>query len=73
MPGMFGVFYYRSANARTLSALSGFLPVPAEELTAEFGAGATADEICAQVDPHLEQRGRQAFLHQQPADRPRRT
>ena len=47
LPGMFGVFYYRSANPRTLAALSGFLPVPARELTAEFAAGATADEICA--------------------------
>jgi 5,10-methylenetetrahydrofolate reductase len=47
LPGMFGVFYYRSANPRTLEALRGFLPVPASELTAEFAAGATADEICA--------------------------
>ncbi len=47
MPGMFGVFYYRSANPKTLAALRGFLPVPAEELTEEFGAGATADEVCA--------------------------
>jgi 5,10-methylenetetrahydrofolate reductase len=47
MPGLFGVFYYRSANPRTLSALGGFLPVPAAELTREFAAGATADEICA--------------------------
>lgn len=47
LPGMFGVFYYRSANPRTLSALGGFLPVPARELTAEFVAGATPEEICA--------------------------
>lgn len=47
LPGMFGVFYYRSANPRTLSALGGFLPVPAAELTAEFAGGATAEEICA--------------------------
>ena len=47
MPGMFGVFYYRSANARTLDALKGFLPVPVEELTREFAAGATPEEICA--------------------------
>ena len=30
MPGLFGVFYYRSANPRTLDALKGFLPVPVE-------------------------------------------
>jgi hypothetical protein len=47
MPGMFGVFYYRSANPRTLDILSNFLPVPAEELTREFAGGATADEVCA--------------------------
>ncbi len=47
LPGMFGVFYYRSANPRTLSALGGFLPVPAAELSAEFAGGATAEEICA--------------------------
>jgi hypothetical protein len=47
LPGMFGIFYYRSANPRTLEALSGFLPVPAEALTREFGDGATADDVCA--------------------------
>jgi hypothetical protein len=47
LPGLFGIFYYRSANPRTLNALRGFLPVPAEELTREFEAGATAEEICA--------------------------
>jgi len=36
MPGMFGVFFYRSANARTLNALKSFLPVPAAGLTADF-------------------------------------
>jgi 5,10-methylenetetrahydrofolate reductase len=47
MPGLFGVFYYRSANPRTLAALSSFLPVPLEGLTREFADGATADEVCA--------------------------
>jgi hypothetical protein len=49
LPGLFGVFYYRSANRRTLDALKGFLPVPAEELTAEFGAGATPQDVCART------------------------
>jgi 5,10-methylenetetrahydrofolate reductase len=49
MPGLFGVFYYRSANPRTLDALKGFLPVPAEALTREFGAGATAEDVCAKT------------------------
>jgi 5,10-methylenetetrahydrofolate reductase len=47
--GIFGVFFYRSANPRTLAALQGFLPVPAEDLTREFGAGATSEEICART------------------------
>ncbi|CAN5853588.1 hypothetical protein BH24ACI5_BH24ACI5_10400 [soil metagenome] len=46
IPGLFGLFYYRSANPRTLSTLSSFLPVPVEELTQEFAAGATAEEVC---------------------------
>jgi hypothetical protein len=49
IPGMFGVFYYRSANARTLKALESFLPVPVEELTREFAAGATPEEVCART------------------------
>ncbi len=47
LPALFGVFYYRSANPRTLNVLREFLPVPVEELTREFAAGATPDEICA--------------------------
>jgi hypothetical protein len=47
LPGLFGVFYYRSANARTLATLRDFLPVPTEELTREFAEGATADDVCA--------------------------
>jgi hypothetical protein len=49
LPGVFGVFFYRSANPRTLAALKGFLPVPAEALTREFAAGATAEEVCART------------------------
>lgn len=49
LPGVFGVFYYRSANPKTLQALKGFLPVPAEALTREFGEGATAEDICART------------------------
>ena len=49
LPGVFGVFYYRSANARTLQTLSRFLPVPVAALTAEFERGATALDICART------------------------
>jgi hypothetical protein len=46
-PGLFGLFFYRSANTRTLSALSSFLPVPVDGLTREFAEGASSEEICA--------------------------
>jgi hypothetical protein len=49
VPGMYGVFYYRSANPKTLRTLSRFLPVPADALAAEFGAGATPVEVCAKT------------------------
>jgi hypothetical protein len=47
VPVVFGVFLYRSANPGTLATLGRFFPVPAEELTREFAAGASAEEICA--------------------------
>jgi hypothetical protein len=49
VPGVFGVFLYRSANPTTLDKLGEFFPVPAQEITREFGAGATAEEICART------------------------
>lgn len=49
IPGVFGVFYYRSANPATLARLSSFLPVPAEALTREFGAGDSPETICART------------------------
>jgi hypothetical protein len=49
VPGLFGVFYYRSANPRTLDALREFLPVPAEALIGEFAGGATAVDVCART------------------------
>jgi 5,10-methylenetetrahydrofolate reductase len=48
-PGMFGVFFYRSANAKTLETLRQFIPVPAEALTREFEAGASPEEVCART------------------------
>jgi hypothetical protein len=48
-PGIFGIFFYRSANPKTLTALRQFLPVPAEGLTREFGAGATPVDVCART------------------------
>jgi len=47
VPVIYGVFFYRSANPKTLETLRHFFPVPAEELTREFESGASAEEICA--------------------------
>jgi 5,10-methylenetetrahydrofolate reductase len=48
-PGIFGVFYYRSANGKTLERLSQFFPVPSAELTREFESGAAPEEVCART------------------------
>lgn len=61
LPGMFGVFYYRSANPRTLESLREFLPVPVDELRAEFGAGATPDSVCARSIRELTASGAKHF------------
>jgi hypothetical protein len=61
LPGLFGVFYYRSANPRTLATLKGFLPVPAEQLTREFESGDTADDICARTIRKLADAGARHF------------
>ncbi len=47
MPGVFGVFYYRSANLKTLHMLREFLPVPVDGLVADFARGLTATDVCA--------------------------
>jgi len=49
MPGVFGVFYYRSANEKTLRMLGQFLPVPVEGVLAEFAAGDSPVDICART------------------------
>jgi hypothetical protein len=70
LPGIFGVFFYRSANPRTLAALKAFLPVPAEGLTREFAAGATAEEVCARTIRALVGAGaRHFYISNLPVDR----
>ena len=49
LPGIFGVFFYRSANAATLARLSDFIPVPTEGITRDFQSGQSAIEICAKT------------------------
>lgn len=49
LPAVFGVFYYRSANQATLKTLQQFLPVPVDQLSEEFAAGATPVDVCART------------------------
>jgi hypothetical protein len=49
LPGIYGVFFYRSANPRTLATLRQFLPVPVDGLTREFAEGASPEEVCART------------------------
>jgi 5,10-methylenetetrahydrofolate reductase len=49
LPGMFGVFFYRSASPRTLQVLSQFLPVPVDAISREFADGATPVDVCART------------------------
>jgi 5,10-methylenetetrahydrofolate reductase len=73
-PGVFGVFYYRSANARTLEILKQFLPVPAEGLIKEFGEGVSADEICARTIRRLREAGvHHVYVSNLPIGRARQT
>jgi 5,10-methylenetetrahydrofolate reductase len=57
IPGIFGVFYYRTPNPRTFDLLSKFLPVPVAELTRDFAAMIEPEEICARSVHALVQRG----------------
>jgi 5,10-methylenetetrahydrofolate reductase len=61
LPGMFGIFYYRSASRKTLETLRAFLPVPIDELTEEFGKGATPEAICARSIRELTADGAKHF------------
>jgi hypothetical protein len=70
LPGLFGVFYYRSANPRTLAALSEFLPVPVEGLTADFAEGLSANEICGRsVRALLDAGAQHVYISNLPLDR----
>ena len=61
LPGLFGVFFYRSAKLATLEALRSFLPVPVDGLTREFAAGVTPEEICARTIRALMNAGARHF------------
>lgn len=57
IPGVFGVFYYRSVNAKTCETLSQFFPVPIEGVRKDFEGGLKPEEICAQSVRALFDRG----------------
>jgi 5,10-methylenetetrahydrofolate reductase len=57
IPGIFGVFYYRSANPKTFALLSNFIPIPVDDLTRDFAAKVLPEEICARSVHALLQRG----------------
>lgn len=60
-PAVFGVFYYRSANPATLALLREFLPVPVDELTADFARGMTPADVCAATIRALRSAGARRF------------
>jgi len=60
-PAVFGVFFYRSANPKTLAALRAFLRVPIDALAREFGSGATAEDVCARTIRVLSNAGARHF------------
>jgi 5,10-methylenetetrahydrofolate reductase len=61
LPALFGVFFYRSANPRTLNMLRSFLPVPVEGLTREFGTGDGPVDVCARTIRTLMDAGARHF------------
>ena len=61
IPGIFGVFFYRSASLQTLTLLSRFLPVPVQPLAAAFSKGASSVEICARTLRALMELGARHF------------
>lgn len=74
LPGVFGVFYYRSANPKTLKTLQQFLPVPVEALAREFDAGASPELVCARTIRALRAAGvRHLYVSNLPLSRARAT
>jgi 5,10-methylenetetrahydrofolate reductase len=61
LPGVFGVFYDRSANPRTLQNLRSFLPVPIDGLSREFAAGDAPEDVCARTIRILRDAGARHF------------
>ena len=47
LPAVWGVFFYRSANRKTLDRLSQFFPIPVEAVLDDFASGMDPIEMCA--------------------------
>jgi 5,10-methylenetetrahydrofolate reductase len=74
LPGIYGLFYYRSANPKTLATLRQFLPVPVEGLTREFAEGASPEAICARSLRALRQAGvEHCYISNLPVGRAKQT
>jgi 5,10-methylenetetrahydrofolate reductase len=74
IPGVFGVFYFRSARPSTLARLGDFIPVPAEGLAGEFDAGVPPEEVCARTIRAMVGLGvRRFFVSNLPLGRPHET
>ena len=74
LPGVFGVFFYRSAQPKTLATLKQFLPVPVEALSKEFAEGAGPEEVCARTIRALRASGAQhVYVSNLPVGRARQT
>ena len=74
LPGVFGVFYYRSANVKTLQTLQQFLPVPVDGLLKEFGEGLTPEDVCAATIRGLRASGvKHIYVSNLPVHRARQT
>lgn len=62
LPGVFGIFYYRSARKTTLELLEHFFPVPAAGLANDFDVeGLGADAVCARSIRVLQDLGVRRF------------
>jgi len=74
VPGVYGVFYYRSGRPETLATLRQFLPVPVDGLTQEFTEKTPPEEICARTIRHLRQAGvKHIYVSNLPINRARQT
>jgi len=49
LPGIFGVFFYRSARPDSLRELGRYFPVPAAAVAADWAGGIRGEEICART------------------------